>query len=538
MEAFHPNGLPAFWSELRRGRFDGGSKLIAALPPVEADELKLTAKISGAGAVFPVLALLTALTVGTLATNHAALLKAAFPATAIVCAIMLLRSQPLAYLGLVWWLWILTPEVRRLIDAQTGWDPTNPIVLTPYLVTALSGLIVLRHFRKAPREITFPFLVIVVGLFSAYVVGIVRTGILSASFGLLDWLLPPLLACYLLVTWRDSDDHQRLVAQLSVVTLVVVGLYGIVQFFLLPAWDRAWMMNAPIGSIGRPEPEQFRIFATLNSPGPVATVLMVLLLFMPLNRSKLKPLGALLGCGAFALTLVRGAWLGASIGLAYLLLSRTSSARRVVSVIGILIVLSVAALSVGPVGSVIAQRAESLQNISADQSFQARLAFYADFAAAAVADPIGSGIGSTGTATKLSTGNGDLGTFGNFDSGLLQIPFVLGWLGGLLYVLGAVTLVGRALNRAVTRPRVHDAGLAICLAALIQLVFYNVLVGVSGVFVWMAIGLMLAGDSFEPHEKRSKGPGGKSRPVPPASELWMDGLANETDAVYNEVVRR
>src|SRR5205823_11788541 len=84
-------------------------------------------------------------------------------------------------------------------------------------------------------------------------------------------------------------------------------------------------------------------------------------------------------------------------------------------------------LQPGPIGAVIGQRLQSMGNVSQDVSFQARLSFYLNFGPVALSQLVGAGIGATGTATKLTTPGGDLGLFGNFDSGILEIPFVLGW---------------------------------------------------------------------------------------------------------------
>jgi hypothetical protein len=44
-------------------------------------------------------------------------------------------------------------------------------------------------------------------------------------------------------------------------------------------------------------------------------------------------------------------------------------------------------------------------------------------------------------ATRPSTTGGELDEFGNFDSGLLNLPFVLGWPGSLLYIGSLAGLV-------------------------------------------------------------------------------------------------
>ncbi len=95
----------------------------------------------------------------------------------------------------------------------------------------------------------------------------------------------------------------------------------------------------------------------------------------------------------------------------------------------------------------------------------------------------------------MSTG-GELGQFGNFDSGVMAIPFVLGWPGALLYAGGLVWLSFYALRR-VKRPDLFAAASrGIVVAVLVQLVFANVATGVSGMVLWYFLGLAVASRLF------------------------------------------
>ncbi|MFW5698984.1 MAG: hypothetical protein ACOCYN_03940, partial [Planctomycetota bacterium] len=52
---------------------------------------------------------------------------------------------------------------------------------------------------------------------------------------------------------------------LRVLGIVAVGVatYGWFQFLFAPPWDTMWMRSSGMMSIGRPEPMQIRVFATL-----------------------------------------------------------------------------------------------------------------------------------------------------------------------------------------------------------------------------------------------------------------------------------
>jgi hypothetical protein len=54
---------------------------------------------------------------------------------------------------------------------------------------------------------------------------------------------------------------------------VIVCVYGIIQFYFLPKWDRAWMLTSALTSIGHPSPLLVRVFGASESPGPYALFL-------------------------------------------------------------------------------------------------------------------------------------------------------------------------------------------------------------------------------------------------------------------------
>src|SRR6476619_582237 len=61
------------------------------------------------------------------------MLAVAYPAGAVAVALLAYVRQPATYLGVVWWLWLVTPFVRRVFDMHYGFHPTNTILLGPLL---------------------------------------------------------------------------------------------------------------------------------------------------------------------------------------------------------------------------------------------------------------------------------------------------------------------------------------------------------------------------------------------------------------------
>ena len=106
-------------------------------------------------------------------------------------------------------------------------------------------------------------------------------------------------------------------------------------------------------------------------------------------------------------------------------------------------------------------------------------------------------MGTTGVATKLGTAGGELGELGNFDSGIMNITFVLGWPGSLLYVGGLAWLLLYALRGGASQLDLFAAASrGISIAVLAQLVFVNTLIGVSGMVFWSFLGLYLMAQKY------------------------------------------
>jgi hypothetical protein len=252
-----------------------------------------------------------------------------------------------------------------------------------------------------------------------------------------------------------------------------------------------------------------RVFSTLNSPGPYATVAGALLLVVIGGRDRLKLPVLAVGALGFTLSLVRGAW--AAFALTLLLLAR----RGQLGLGRLLLVLLLPPLLLvavgGPVQDVVLDRVErSAQSGTGDESLGARLSFYAETLPVVLREPVGAGLGSVGTATKLSNTQGRLTDTGNFDSGVLEFVFVLGLpAGGLL--LGLLLLaVGSAWRRSRHLDTFDQACAAASVGIVLQLVFVNVMTSVTGVFCLVLVGHLLR---QEPEAAQLSGIGPPARPA-------------------------
>jgi hypothetical protein len=284
--------------------------------------------------------------------------------------------------------------------------------------------------------------------------------------------------------------------------VLAMGIYGIVQFYVLPPWDAYWMREAPIGSIGQPKPFEVRVWSTMNAPGPFAGVMMAGLLFAFAAKGPLRFVAAVPGYVSFLLSLVRSNWLGWAIGAVFLLGRVQGRQKITLLAVGALLSLFILPLVLlGSVAEKVTARFETMQQVDKDQSYGARLALYRDFILVSMTDVVGEGIGATGVATKLANG-GKLGGFGDFDSGVLQIMYVLGWPGTILLVGGLCWLLTLAFAGGIPPSDVAaQAARAIVVTSLALLLASNSFLGVAGMVFWSFLGLRLSARTFHREQK-------------------------------------
>ena len=438
----------------------------------------------GTGGVLIALALVTIL----FSQGASVLLEVLYPLCALTIGYVLYRNSPGAYVGYTWWLFFLTPEIRRLVDYQSGWSDISPIMLAPMLVAGLTFFSALRNTQALFHGDLFPFGVALVGVFFGYAVGLTRASPLPASFALLEWGMPITFGVY--VVGQARDYHAIRAALLWTFTggTLLMGTYGIVQFVAAPPWDGYWMLHSGMNSIGSPEPGAIRVFSTLNAPGPFAQILLGGLLFVGVHR-RWRIVTAGVGYTSFLLSLVRAAWAGWAIGFVGMMAQLPRGQRVRV----LWLVLSMAGVGVlaitltPPLRSALLARVATFGNMDDDVSLQERTDFTVLAQAVVFGDPVGQGLGSTGTSTKLSTGDTTV-----FDNGVVNVPYVLGWFGGALYVLAAILLFRNGWRAGRQQDAFCAAASGVALGTAAQMISGNTLIGAPGLLFWGLLGVLIA----------------------------------------------
>ena len=422
--------------------------------------------------------------------GNAAVFRYAIPYTALGVGFLLYRTAPVLYIGFAWWLWFLAPFLRRIVDYQAGWQDPNFIMLAPYLVSGICILTVIRHRHQLLHRDYFPFAVIMAGILYGYLIGILRGGLATATYDLLRWLIPLLFGLHIALLWREYAVFRHCIQRTFLWGVVLLGLYGVVQFYVLPPWDAFWMVNSGMHSIGQPRPFAVRVFSTMNFSGPYATMMTAGVLLLFTLRPWKHLMAAVPGYAGFLLSLVRSSWGSWVIALSLMVFWIKGRMRmRMLGILAVGALVLLPALTVPEIKNRLDYRFSTFENLGEDNSFNARMTLYRKATLRAMTNPVGTGIGTAGAAQKMKSDVAPI-----FDSGLLVITLQLGWPGLLSYLGGLLMLV--LLLWKIPR-RTNDPfiiiSVAIAFAMVALLPFKNALVGATAPPFWCFAGLAIAG---------------------------------------------
>ena len=426
-------------------------------------------------------------------------LRLLYPAIACGTAgVFYARNSPW-YVGQCVWLFCATPLVRRLIDAQAGWDPSNPALLSPYLACAFAAWGALQLLAGMPRiaKLTLPFYLILGCIAYGLVLAAFDNRVLTGSVDAMKWSAGPLMALHVLQRGESRAAIRRVLIFSLLVAVPLMAIYGIAQYINPQPWDADWMVNAQslgLDSIGVPKPFELRVFSTMNSPGSLAAMLMFGTLAAFHRRLSIMLPVIILAVVALLLTQYRAIWAGTLLGLMYLAIQGSSrgSIRLLILALTMIAAVSLTAL-VPQMQEAVFSRFQSLNDLSTDASGADRLHQYEMFV--------------SGRDDNIIVGQGlaiDSASRRVVDSGIIEIFSVYGILVGSIFFFGVAWAIGLAFLRGPA------AEMSLCRAAAIalfcQVPFGSVFVGESGFCVWVFLGLAAAAsDRFVENSREVSG---------------------------------
>lgn len=464
------------------------------------------------------------LVVALLLVGQGAMLRLAFPAACSLVGLYLYWKHPVHYITFTWWVWFLSPFIRRVVDYQSGWVDPSPVLLAPVLVSFIAGLGFLRHFLPSMRYGGLPFALAFAGAVYGFGVGLIRTSFdYTLAQPMLTWLTPIFLGFHLFKNWHDYPRYRDALQRTFVFGALVLGIYGVVQFLTAPMWDRFWMTNVEFLSFGKPEPMEIRVFSMLNAPGPFSVVMMACLLMLFGTRGWLKFPAAAGGYLSFLLCLTRSAWIGWAVGLISLMTTMNLKARlRLVAVIVVLAGAVVPLALMPPFSEVVVPRIKTFTQAKDDLSLAARLEGYGNYLQDAFLDPLGKGVGVMDRVYAVAADDDGIGPH---DSAILELLLSLGLPGTVFYGIGLIALLlsvrprrsiveirsdALAPETLVNDTFVNDAFLntarAISLGMFVQMVLGSVMLGVMGAVLWSFSGVVIAGYRYHSANQQNQSP--------------------------------
>ena len=419
-----------------------------------------------------------------------------FPLGSIGVGVFLYRRYPVFYVGFTWWLWFLGPLVRRLIDYQSGHLTYGPWILTPQLVTLISLATLVRYLPKWFNQSGLPFILCLGSVFYGFAIGLILNPSNAAFLGFLGWADPILFGFHLFVHWREYPSYRQNIQQTFLWGMLLMGVYGIYQYLVAPAWDQFWLINEANATYGSPKPLGLRVWSTMMIPQKFAAVMSAGLLLLFINKSVVRLPAAAVGYLAFLLSIARTAWLNWIVGLLIFVTSLKGRLQRNV-IISILIATIVVAplTAIEPFSSLIGSRFETFSDPTEDVSYQARVEGLNELIGPALTEYVGQGLG-----TRLDTTTSSIGAY---DNGLLLMVFSLGWFGSIPYLIGIGLLFIKLLQSPEGRSDTFfSAARAIALGSFVVQIGLNpATIESFGMIIWGFVGISMAGHNYSLHHR-------------------------------------
>lgn len=407
--------------------------------------------------------------------------------------------------------WVFDSEMRRLLDWHGGFHASQVLSVVPLVALGAFAFATTYRGRLDVSSRMLALAWIWLGAFSyALAVGWLIGRGASAVYDFVQFVAPMFIAIWLAAGKETTEQAFRRIAAVILAIAVAVSAYGLVQFVLMPPWDASWMRGAMsiagMTSIGRPHPFEVRVFSVLNSPEPCGAFLAAAIAFnlYRLNEKRLLPLAGMGLCViTLALTLVRSAWIASIVALVVYVAFSPRPRRALGAGFAVAVLVAGFFAFVSPWVAeraghdVVAQRVQTFANLGGDSSARARIASTEDLLNAAVAYPIGEGLGMIGTAAQLSSVTQSVNSVdGGLQARLVEMGFA-GFLGYVAALFCACVFVAARWQRARrsgdrTECEIMSVLLAVQAALIALDVSVDSHVNLTGALFWLTVGIALS----------------------------------------------
>lgn len=446
------------------------------------------------------IALYTVFVAGLLAGAPASLTVPLFPASSLAIAIYLYRSVPALYVGYAWWMIFLSSVLRRIIDYRAGFFTFGSWGLAATLVVMVSSITLIRDLPKLYKKGNLPFLLVIWSTLYGFMISLAQSSIRGVMLGFLGWFAPVAFGYHLYANWQDYPNYRQVMRQTFLWGMIVMGIYGLVQFLVVPPWDKFWLEKAiesGTDSFGQPVPLEVRVSSTMGSPQAFASIMMAGLIFLfSESQNPLYFPATAFGYLSFLLSMARAAWVSWLTALPVLfVVLKPKLQMRLVVTLAVTLLLVIPLTSFEQFSELINSRVQSFSEGQNDVSLSGRIAGYTELLAYAFSTIIGQGYDfSVPVQTDLVIGDG----------AILPMLFSFGWVGTLPYLSGTMILMVELFKgKQAQRDPLSGVSKAITFGLLSQIAFNHMLVDTIGTTFWGFLGIGLASNQFY---KRTKLP--------------------------------
>jgi putative inorganic carbon (HCO3(-)) transporter len=406
-------------------------------------------------------------------------------------------------------LFVVNRGLRRVVDyyINGAFNPLSPISLTPLVIALLMGWVIVTHRKFLPR-----YAQVIGGLFlTAYAlagaIGFFKTQ-LAVLYALAEVLAPLFLMLYAILLNPKMEVRDRWIRAFSW-GAVLVSAYGWYQYVTIPPWDKFWLLATDmVGYMGQPNPYEMSVFSTMGERGVVGTYLGYSVVPMMVSkkwRTSLGWIAVVLVFSAMLLTLTRGSLIIAAVStLFFVVVNRGANRKQVIIGVIILSVAGYYGISKIPNSERILERYETLDEMTEDGSYIARTAIMQASVGQVLVNPLGLGLGASGLATRVNTGNVK-SKAEVVDAGYLDILLNFG-IPGTILMLVALWKVWKQLSFRFRSPSYKTEHVLLAralMASLLVTCFIGNLLTQFSV-LWLAMGTGLAIRAAGPMARRAE----------------------------------
>ncbi|MEO0406179.1 MAG: O-antigen ligase domain-containing protein [Cyanobacteria bacterium P01_A01_bin.135] len=435
----------------------------------------------------------------------------AFPVGSLALGLFLYYRAPYLYIGYAWWMVFLGNLIRRLIDYRAGYLTFGPWGLTTNLVACISLITAVTYLPSSHRKGLLTFVIPLCSVGYAFCIGFNQNALNGVVNGTLAWVCPVAFGLHIFLHWRDYPQLKQVFLKTFLWGVLVMGIYGVIQYVFAPPWEVFWLDNTQIASFGSPEPFGIRVASTAGAPQTFATLMLSgLILVFCEATNPVSYLASGFGYISFILTFARAVWLSAAISIPLFLLSLKPSYQIRMIIVGVVLFVIVATtlLSWEPVYEKFYERFESFFDLRNDQSFNDRSAGYEVLWGAALVEFLGRGIGFSTTDISASIGAND--------GSIFPLIFNFGWFGLLGYLGGFLVMLLKLLSIPDARSDIFiGACRMVVLCVLVQAGLNSIFDSSSGMVMWGFMAMGLAGHKYYLAQRSAKEVSGAKAQIQP-----------------------